>query len=97
MRVKTARLIFLLFFICVMSVFLGAWLSPSGTLRYLLLVLAGISTILLFSYYAAYMGCPYCHHFLGRDFARYCTHCGKEVSGNDKAGRILRDDDNQEE
>ena len=97
MRVKIARLIFPLLFICVMSVFLGVVLSPSGTLRYFLIVLAVISTILLFSYYAAYMGCPYCHHFLGRNFDRYCTHCGKEVLGSDKAGRIFRDDDNQEE
>jgi hypothetical protein len=100
MRLKIARRIYV-FSICLM---IGLALSLASTwgrttdigLRVVSLVFFGLSAFFSYVFRDIYYRCPLCKHVLGFEFERYCSHCGKEVPLEAKAGRASPDDEDQD-
>jgi hypothetical protein len=100
MRIKTARRISSYSFIVMFALGLGlvdVWSSTSDiTSRILSFGLFGLFAIFFFAFRDIYYRCPFCKHFLGMEFERYCSHCGKEVPLDAKARRSLPDHEDED-
>lgn len=71
---KVLRINYWLLGICLGVMLLGAIVESIP----LLLAGVGVSFVMLF-FTIKYWRCPHCGEYLGRDMAKYCRHCGKEL------------------